>query len=85
MYTQLLTLYTINCKYCYTLWITCFNCIFLINSVAMYDQLCNLDTSKTTWRIKVRLTRMWPSVSSTSDANNGLKGYNLILLDDDVS
>ena len=58
---------------------------FFKSEVAMFDQLSMLDTSRTTWKIKVRLTRMWPSVSSTSDANNGLKGYNFIFLDDDVS
>lgn len=50
----------------------------------MIDPLSSLDTFRTTWRIKVRVTRMWPSLSS-SDAGEPLKGYNLILLDEDVS
>ena len=50
----------------------------------MFDQVSSLDTSRTNWKIKVRVTRMWPSVSSKSETNNSLKGYNLILLDDDV-
>lgn len=50
----------------------------------MYDQLSSLDTSKTSWRIKVRVTRMWASVSAGSEGKEGLKGINLILLDDDV-
>ncbi|KAK1367829.1 hypothetical protein POM88_033921 [Heracleum sosnowskyi] len=44
----------------------------------MFDQLSSLDTSRTTWKVMVRVTRMWPSVSST----NEIKGYNFILLDD---
>lgn len=51
----------------------------------MFDQLASLDTSRTSWRIKVRVTRMWPSLSSGSNGSNTLYGYNLILLDDDVS
>lgn len=51
----------------------------------MFDQLTSLNTSRTSWRIKVRVTRMWPSLSSGSSGSDALKGYNLILLDDDVS
>lgn len=52
--------------------------------IAMYDQLSSLDISRTSWRIKVRVTRMWASVSAGSEGKDGLKGVNLILLDDDV-
>ena len=51
----------------------------------MFNQLSDLDCSKTTWRVKARVTRMWPSVSNTTTGNDGLRGYNLILLDDNVS
>ncbi|WOG82536.1 hypothetical protein DCAR_0101701 [Daucus carota subsp. sativus] len=49
----------------------------------MFDQILSLNKTKTSWRIKVRVTRMWPSVSTSSKGNRGLKGYNLVLLDDD--
>uniref|UniRef100_A0A161ZNE1 Replication protein A 70 kDa DNA-binding subunit B/D first OB fold domain-containing protein n=1 Tax=Daucus carota subsp. sativus TaxID=79200 RepID=A0A161ZNE1_DAUCS len=49
----------------------------------MFDQLSSLNTSRTNWRVKVRVTRMWPSGSKASNGNDGIKGYNLILLDDD--
>ncbi|XP_074381468.1 uncharacterized protein LOC141723538 isoform X2 [Apium graveolens] len=61
----------------------------------MFDQLSSLDLSRTTWKIKARVTRMWPAVpnsATASDAIKGvphsatasdaIKGYNLILLDD---
>lgn len=51
----------------------------------MFDQLSSLDTSHSNWRIKVRVTRMWPSASAGSEGKDGFKGFNLILLDDDVS
>lgn len=50
----------------------------------MYHQLATLDTSRTTWKIKVHVTRMWPSSSKGSKGSDYLKGYNLILLDDNV-
>ncbi|XP_017227814.1 uncharacterized protein LOC108192575 [Daucus carota subsp. sativus] len=50
----------------------------------MFDQLSSLSAAKTSWRIKVRVTRMWPSISNGSKGQSaGLKGYNMILLDDD--
>ncbi|KAL1831293.1 hypothetical protein ACET3Z_000944 [Daucus carota] len=50
----------------------------------MFDQLSSLNTSRTNWRVKVRVTRMWPSGSNASNGKDGIvKGYNLILLDDD--
>ncbi|XP_063939987.1 uncharacterized protein LOC108197985 [Daucus carota subsp. sativus] len=48
----------------------------------MYDHIQNLDKSRTNWRIKVRCTRFWQTVSND---NNAVKGYNFILLDDDNS
>ena len=48
----------------------------------MFDHLEDLEKSRTDWRIKVWVTRLWP----TSNAESGVvKGFNLILLDDDVS
>ncbi|KAK1384319.1 hypothetical protein POM88_022054 [Heracleum sosnowskyi] len=51
--------------------------------MTIFDQLSSIDTSRTNWRIKVLVTRMWPSLSSSKDTQGGLKGYNMILLDDD--
>ncbi|KAL1802631.1 hypothetical protein ACET3Z_031278 [Daucus carota] len=49
---------------------------------AMFDHLEDLEKSRTDWKIKVRVTRLWP----TSNAESGVvKGFNLILLDDDVN
>ncbi|XP_074346783.1 uncharacterized protein LOC141685591 [Apium graveolens] len=44
----------------------------------MFDKLRTLNEFHTDWKIKVRVTRMWPS--NTSD-DNSLYRYNLILLD----
>ncbi|KAL1801822.1 hypothetical protein ACET3Z_030469 [Daucus carota] len=41
-----------------------------------YDQLSSLDTTRTNWCVKVHVTRMWPSISTTG-------GYNLLLLDEE--
>lgn len=49
---------------------------------AVFDRLENLDQSTTNWKIKVRVTRMWASVTAETGS---LKGFNLILLDDDVN
>lgn len=49
----------------------------------MFDQLEMLDPSRTNWKVKVRITRMWASV--LPDKSNAISGYNAILLDDDVS
>lgn len=51
----------------------------------MYDQLSSLDTSCNNWRIKVFVACMWASTSAGSKEKDGLKGFNLNLLDDDVS
>lgn len=50
--------------------------------VVVLHHLENLDQSTTNWKIKVRVTRKWPSVTAKSGS---LKGFNLILLDDDVN
>ncbi|KAL8156011.1 hypothetical protein AgCh_001177 [Apium graveolens] len=42
-----------------------------------------LTSYRTTWKIKARVTRMWPSVSIVDNGIETMKGYNLILLDDD--
>ena len=63
----------------------CYHKFLLLTSSdvnAMFDYLEDLEKSRTDWRIKVRVTRLWP----TSNAESGVvKGFNLILLDDDVS
>lgn len=46
-----------------------------------FDRINSLEKSNTDWRIKVRVTRMWATVSPDSGT---VKGFNLILLDDDV-
>ncbi|KAK1380223.1 hypothetical protein POM88_026967 [Heracleum sosnowskyi] len=50
--------------------------------IIVFDRLENLNQSTTNWKIKVRVTRKWPSVTNESGS---LKGFNLILLDDDVN
>lgn len=46
----------------------------------MFDTLESIDNTRTDWKIRVRITRMWPS-----NGNNGnLLGFNLILLDVEV-
>lgn len=47
-----------------------------------YDRLSVLAHNKTNWRIKIRLTRMWPGFDRVSGQ---FRGYNMILVDDDVS
>ncbi|XP_074341971.1 uncharacterized protein LOC141679369 [Apium graveolens] len=47
---------------------------------AVFNLIEDLDQSTTNWKIKARVTRMWTSVSSE---NGSVKGYNVILLDDD--
>ncbi|XP_074363228.1 uncharacterized protein LOC141703684 [Apium graveolens] len=53
----------------------------LNHSQNMFHQLSTLNTSSTAWRVKVRVTRMWSSLSSTDT----LKAYNLIFLDAHIS
>ncbi|XP_074326645.1 uncharacterized protein LOC141664585 [Apium graveolens] len=48
----------------------------------MFEHILSLDKSRSDWKIKARVTRMWPTVSSESGIT---KGWNLILLDDDVT
>ncbi|KAL6500614.1 hypothetical protein OROHE_025411 [Orobanche hederae] len=48
----------------------------------MFDHIQNLDKSRSNWRLKARLTRFWPTFSHET---NAIRGYNLILLDDDNS
>ncbi|KAL1815520.1 hypothetical protein ACET3Z_018094 [Daucus carota] len=48
----------------------------------MFDHIQNLDKSRSNWRIKARLTRFWTTFSPETST---IKGYNLILLDDDNS
>lgn len=46
-----------------------------------FDHLESLEKSRSDWKIKVRVTRIW---STTSQDGGSMKGFNLILLDDDV-
>uniref|UniRef100_A0A175YHT4 Replication protein A 70 kDa DNA-binding subunit B/D first OB fold domain-containing protein n=1 Tax=Daucus carota subsp. sativus TaxID=79200 RepID=A0A175YHT4_DAUCS len=48
----------------------------------LFDHIQNLDKSRSNWRIKARLTRFWTTFSPKTST---IKGYNLILLDDDNS
>ncbi|KAL1811216.1 hypothetical protein ACET3Z_021281 [Daucus carota] len=48
----------------------------------MFDRIQSLDKSRSNWKIKARLTRFWPTYSPETSA---IKGFNLILLDDDNS
>lgn len=62
--------------------ILCVKC----NRDMAFDQISDLDTTRTTWKVKARVSRMWPSISNqAAEGRDSLKGYNLILLDDDVS
>ncbi|XP_074373918.1 replication protein A 70 kDa DNA-binding subunit B-like [Apium graveolens] len=45
-----------------------------------FSRIAYLTTDKTSWRIKVRLTRMWPGFNGTM---GDFKGLNLTFLDDD--
>ncbi|WOH04364.1 hypothetical protein DCAR_0623773 [Daucus carota subsp. sativus] len=46
----------------------------------MFDHLADLEKSRTDWKIKAWVTRLWP----TNNAESGVvKGFNLILLDND--
>ncbi|XP_074369765.1 replication protein A 70 kDa DNA-binding subunit C-like [Apium graveolens] len=47
---------------------------------AVFNLIEDIDQSTTNWKIKARVIRMWTSVSSE---NGSVKGYNVILLDDD--
>ncbi|KAK1368741.1 hypothetical protein POM88_034833 [Heracleum sosnowskyi] len=51
----------------------------------MFDQFEMLDPARTNKKVKVRITRMWASVSTagSKDGSNSVTGYNAILLDDD--
>lgn len=55
--------------------------IFQAMSTSSIDRINSLEKSKNDCRIKVRVTRMWPTISPDSGT---IKGFNLILLDDDV-
>lgn len=46
-----------------------------------FDRIGGIEKSRTDWKIKARVTRMWPTVSPESGT---VKGFNIILLDDDV-
>lgn len=46
-----------------------------------YDRLNSLEKSRSDWKIKDSVTRMWPTVAPD---NKTTKGFNLILLDNDV-
>lgn len=46
----------------------------------MSDKLEVLDQSRRDWRIRVRVTRMWPCIAKNGD----LVGFNFIFLDAEV-
>lgn len=47
----------------------------------MFQRLELIDQTRTDWTVRVRVTRMWPSF----DANGIYIGFNLILLDAEVT
>lgn len=47
----------------------------------VYERISSLDKLRSDWRIKARVTRMWATISPESGIT---KGFNIILLDDDV-
>ena len=47
-----------------------------------YDRLSGLTTNMTNWRIKIRVTRIWPGFDRSTCQ---CKEYSMILLDDDVT
>ncbi|XP_074327615.1 uncharacterized protein LOC141665529 [Apium graveolens] len=46
-------------------------------------QLSSIDASRTTWKIKAKVTRMWPSIFVADNMTETMKGYNLVLPDND--
>ncbi|KAL8111989.1 hypothetical protein AgCh_019622 [Apium graveolens] len=64
----------------YWIWKSCKNLAEM--EALMFEHILSLDKSRSDWKIKARVTRMWPTVSSESGIT---KGWNLILLDDDVT
>lgn len=46
----------------------------------MFDSLASINTSKSEWRIKVRVTRIW-----NHNVDHVLQGINLVLLDNAVT
>lgn len=48
----------------------------------MYDSLPAVDDTKLNWRIRVRVTRMWPSISI--DGSHFI-GMNMLFIDVEVS
>ncbi|XP_074328297.1 uncharacterized protein LOC141666203 [Apium graveolens] len=48
----------------------------------LFDHIKNLQKNRSTWRLKVRVTRIWETLSPK---NGSVRDYNLILLDDDNS
>ena len=51
-------------------------------SIERYDSLSSLDSGTYDWKVKVRISRNWKSVQK---ATGELRGYNMILVDDQVS
>ncbi|WOH04074.1 hypothetical protein DCAR_0623480 [Daucus carota subsp. sativus] len=51
-------------------------------SIERYDSLSSLDSGTYDWKVKVRISRNWKSVQK---ATGELRGYNMILVDDQAS
>ncbi|XP_074342910.1 replication protein A 70 kDa DNA-binding subunit A-like [Apium graveolens] len=69
--------------------VSVFRNIYVIGNLPSTKIYINIDDpqvflmrQRTTWKIKARVTRMWPSVSVTDNGTETMKGYNLVLLDD---
>ncbi|XP_017241052.1 uncharacterized protein LOC108213602 isoform X2 [Daucus carota subsp. sativus] len=52
----------------------------IVMDTPAFDRISKLTCNKTSWTIKVRLTRLWKSINAIT---GDFKGYNMILLDDD--
>ena len=48
----------------------------------LFDHIQSLEKARINWKIKVRLTKLWPTIVADAIA---VRGYNMIFLDEDVS
>ena len=52
----------------------------MFHILEIFHKLGLVDLTRTDWRVRVRITRMWPSISK----NENLLDFNIILLDSEV-
>lgn len=65
----------------YKLHCTLIKTVFVFLMKDAYETLGKVDSSKMSWRLRVRVTRSWPFKSLRGDK---IIAHNLILLDNDV-